>query len=390
MKKQFGILFALFIMLGGFVGMNISEVKANDVNANTNTNVLATTEMCEIYDPYIGPAYGGITSIPCEYYGYDNTSDECKDARYLMASRLVYPNPEINVNVVDATGKVIDPNLKKHYSRAVKAGSEPFGYAIGIRFLVWDHERRLPDQPQKTYACQFITDNYSAIKAAAFWNYEDNTKVFAPTITDIEGYTYKGYYYHNQKNTIKYGSLKNPLTKQEILFNKEQEANPEFPINITDLNEGWILKARPAILNKTYNEIDNDPVNNINQLLTVEYNLVYAKFINISFDSNTGTGKVVDNNKYEQGQEFSLVDGSTLKKDGYVFAGWNTKADGTGTTYKANAKFVMYENTTLYAQWTVPTAEATVLPKTGNEILNIALVLITLSSSIILVKKVVK
>lgn len=174
------------------------------------------------------------------------------------------------------------------------------------------------------------------------------------------------------------------------MFNKEQEANPEFPINITDLNEGWILKARPAILNKTYNEIDNDPVNNINQLLTVEYNLVYAKFINISFDSNTGTGKVVDNNKYEQGQEFSLVDGSTLKKDGYVFAGWNTKADGTGTTYKANAKFVMYENTTLYAQWTVPTAEATVLPKTGNEILNIALVLITLSSSIILVKKVVK
>ena len=36
----------------------------------------------------------------------------------------------------------------------------------------------------------------------------------------------------------------------------------------------------------------------------------------------------------------------------YTFAGWNTAADGTGTSYAAGVPITITENTTLYAQWT--------------------------------------
>jgi uncharacterized repeat protein (TIGR02543 family) len=38
-------------------------------------------------------------------------------------------------------------------------------------------------------------------------------------------------------------------------------------------------------------------------------------------------------------------------RTGYTFAGWNTQADGTGTTYAAGGTFTINENTTLYAKW---------------------------------------
>ncbi|MCH3942620.1 MAG: InlB B-repeat-containing protein [Atopobiaceae bacterium] len=41
-----------------------------------------------------------------------------------------------------------------------------------------------------------------------------------------------------------------------------------------------------------------------------------------------------------------------LARTNYVFAGWNTSADGTGTAYAAGATFTISANTTLYAQWT--------------------------------------
>lgn len=42
----------------------------------------------------------------------------------------------------------------------------------------------------------------------------------------------------------------------------------------------------------------------------------------------------------------------TPKREGYVFRGWNTKSDGTGTTYNAGGYIELRENLHLYAQWT--------------------------------------
>ena len=43
----------------------------------------------------------------------------------------------------------------------------------------------------------------------------------------------------------------------------------------------------------------------------------------------------------------------TLVKTGYTFAGWNTAANGSGTSYSRGDTFAMgSSNVTLYAQWT--------------------------------------
>jgi uncharacterized repeat protein (TIGR02543 family) len=75
----------------------------------------------------------------------------------------------------------------------------------------------------------------------------------------------------------------------------------------------------------------------------------------VTYDSNGGTGDGVPVNtvKYKQGQSVT-VQGNTgnLVKTGYVFAGWNTQADGSGTTYTEGSTLVMgTENVILYAMW---------------------------------------
>lgn len=43
---------------------------------------------------------------------------------------------------------------------------------------------------------------------------------------------------------------------------------------------------------------------------------------------------------------------NSFTRPGYAFAGWNTAADGTGTTYTNAASYPFTASTTLYAQWT--------------------------------------
>ena len=73
------------------------------------------------------------------------------------------------------------------------------------------------------------------------------------------------------------------------------------------------------------------------------------------------TGSVpTDTTPYEQGQTV-VVSGNTgtLVRTGYVFTGWNTLSDGTGTTYAQAQTFAMGAvNVDLYAKWNDVTANA--------------------------------
>lgn len=78
----------------------------------------------------------------------------------------------------------------------------------------------------------------------------------------------------------------------------------------------------------------------------------------VSFDSNGGAGTVPAQIKEEVGKTVTLPNGDGLSKEGFTFSGWNTKADGTGTAYVAEATYAMTaENVTLHAQWTAQEVE---------------------------------
>ena len=72
-------------------------------------------------------------------------------------------------------------------------------------------------------------------------------------------------------------------------------------------------------------------------------------------NGNTGGSVPTDNTHYAtDGTGTVTVLGNTgaLVRTGYTFTGWNTAANGSGTAYAADATFTIYNNVTLYAQWT--------------------------------------
>lgn len=72
----------------------------------------------------------------------------------------------------------------------------------------------------------------------------------------------------------------------------------------------------------------------------------------VQFDSNTAKdGKVPHSFKVKTGAEALIPDAQDLSKFGYIFGGWNTNADGSGTDYEPGASYPFTENTILYAQW---------------------------------------
>ena len=71
----------------------------------------------------------------------------------------------------------------------------------------------------------------------------------------------------------------------------------------------------------------------------------------ITFDANGGEGNM-GAQTVNPGVSAALP-ANTFTLADYDFAGWNTKADGTGTAYADKTNITTNENVTLYAQWTL-------------------------------------
>ncbi len=99
-------------------------------------------------------------------------------------------------------------------------------------------------------------------------------------------------------------------------------------------------------------------------------------------NGNTGGSVPTDSNTYLQSASVTVA-GNTgnLTKSGYTFAGWNTAADGSGTTYAVGSALAMgTANVTLYAKWQV-SVSAPVAPTGLNAMPLNGLVMLTWTGS---------
>ncbi|PKM73128.1 MAG: hypothetical protein CVU91_06060 [Firmicutes bacterium HGW-Firmicutes-16] len=81
----------------------------------------------------------------------------------------------------------------------------------------------------------------------------------------------------------------------------------------------------------------------------------------LSYNANGGSGSHGSSAIIEgMENEFTVASGAGFSRTNCSFAGWNTKADGSGDAYPADSKFVLTSTTILYAQWTIDKAELTV------------------------------
>ena len=76
----------------------------------------------------------------------------------------------------------------------------------------------------------------------------------------------------------------------------------------------------------------------------------------VTYNGNTndsGNVPTVGSSTYASGSTFIVLGNSgLLAKSGFTFAGWNTAANGSGTSYSQGNTFAINANTILYSQWT--------------------------------------
>jgi len=92
-------------------------------------------------------------------------------------------------------------------------------------------------------------------------------------------------------------------------------------------------------------------IGSANVILYAQWTVAYY----VTYDGNTNTGGATstDSTPYLSGATTTVLDNTgSLVKTGYTFIGWNTLADGTGTTQATSSTLIIASaNVTLYAQW---------------------------------------
>ncbi|MBF0378374.1 MAG: fibronectin type III domain-containing protein [Desulfamplus sp.] len=117
----------------------------------------------------------------------------------------------------------------------------------------------------------------------------------------------------------------------------------------------------------------------------------------ITYDGNgatIGSTPTDSNSPYAQGSSVTVLGTGTLAKTDNTFGGWNTLANGNGTTYQANDTFSMGTTSiTLYAKWTSTVSSEPTTPASTLTFSNISNTSMTLgwtsgngSNRIVLVK----
>lgn len=70
----------------------------------------------------------------------------------------------------------------------------------------------------------------------------------------------------------------------------------------------------------------------------------------VTFEKNDGSGTTTTQNNIPANTATALT-ANTFTREGYTFTGWNTAADGSGTSYDDKASVTLSASITLYAQW---------------------------------------
>lgn len=165
----------------------------------------------------------------------------------------------------------------------------------------------------------------------------------------------------------KYTVIYNSNAPEETITGKMENSQFEFDTNgnlkeNTYIRIGYKFKEWNTSANRTGTTYSNRAeVKNLTETPNATVTL-YAQWTpntyRINFNSNTGTGSMETQTcTYDA---LANLTTNTFTKPGYTFANWNTKADGTGTSYNNSQEITNLIQTdngsiTLYAQWTANT-----------------------------------
>lgn len=105
---------------------------------------------------------------------------------------------------------------------------------------------------------------------------------------------------------------------------------------------------------KNYEEDwQGDVTKSASKAITLEVKVPAWTSYTVKYDDNVSSGVSNMPSSQTKWKDQALTLSSTKPtRTGYTFSKWNTKSDGTGTSYSAGAKYEANAGATLYAQWT--------------------------------------
>lgn len=172
----------------------------------------------------------------------------------------------------------------------------------------------------------------------------DRNITLVPVFEDVTGFTVSYYGNGNSEGTT-------PLAQEFPLNGSVTIADAPSLVKDGYVFAGWDTRSDGLGTDYAPGALYNS---NENLILYAEWEKLPIAF-NVTYNANDSTGGTAPaDSSYDEGATVTVADNTgKLKKTGYAFAGWNTKADGSGTSYIAGTgTFVMGSaDVTLYAQF---------------------------------------
>ena len=138
-------------------------------------------------------------------------------------------------------------------------------------------------------------------------------------------------------------------TKEQVFTYDNEE---ELYSNTFERNgytfDSWNTKADGSGTTYSDEQIIKNLTINDNETITL-YAIWEKEIRKIIYNANNGTEESTTKEYYYD--EKITLEKNTFTKEGYTFKEWNTKADGTGTTYQNEEMIIITEDITLYAIW---------------------------------------
>lgn len=213
--------------------------------------------------------------------------------------------------------------------------------------FVYDEKKKLDSN---TFTKEgYIFKEWNTMEDGSGTSYNDKQEVI--NLTNIDGAVIKLYaQWKNNSIVITYNSNddSNQISEQDISINTNTKLNKNTFTRVGYIFNGWNTKKDGSGTSYT----DQQTINFSDDVT------LYVQWIPISYilitHSNNGTDEFREQVLVYDREE--KINKNTFTKEGYVFVGWNTNKDGSGTSYTdqqsvINLSTEMNTNIDLYAQW---------------------------------------
>ena len=235
------------------------------------------------------------------------------------------------------------------------------------------------------------------LKQGSAWysDYNGTNQITSITPLEKDGYTFDGFYLASNKIIDKNGSfLSSSFTTIDVSLSAKWTANTytvtfdtKGTVNPTTqtVTYGSAYGDLPTPTRKGYTfkgwytaPSDGTKIQTTTIVTTAEDHTLYGKWTansyTVTYNGNGNTGGSTENSEHKYGTAKNLTSNG-FTKTGYTFTNWNTKSDGSGTSYanEASVKNLTATNgdtVTLYAQWTIKTYTITFNQNTNDTVNN--------------------